>query len=147
MQLKLDEAINQATETEQSALAFPELRCTFSGRSLVPDIAVFAWEQIPFETDGEVPNGFEAAPDWTIEILSPGQSQTRVMEKILFCLQHETRLGWLIAPHERAVICYQLDRLLEIKQGDNQLPVLAEVNLPLTVTELFGWLKVKRTTG
>jgi Uma2 family endonuclease len=34
LRLKLCEAINRVTEEQQIALAFPELRCTFGGRSL-----------------------------------------------------------------------------------------------------------------
>jgi len=36
--------INQVTETPKIAYAFPELRCTFGGRSIVPDIAVLLWK-------------------------------------------------------------------------------------------------------
>lgn len=34
IQLKLTNAINAVTEDSQIALAFPELRCTFGGRSI-----------------------------------------------------------------------------------------------------------------
>ncbi|OCQ95578.1 hypothetical protein BCD67_10150 [Oscillatoriales cyanobacterium USR001] len=59
LQLKFCNTINLVAETEQIALAFPELRCTFGGRSIVPDATVFAWERIIFEADREVPNAFE----------------------------------------------------------------------------------------
>jgi Uma2 family endonuclease len=49
LQGKLVTAINQVVEERHIALAFPELRCTFGGRSLVPDVAVFAWEKIPVD--------------------------------------------------------------------------------------------------
>jgi Uma2 family endonuclease len=65
--------------------AFPELRCSFGKRSIVPDIAVFQWVIIPFDADGEVPNDFLLCPDWTIEILSPEQSSNRVTGNILYC--------------------------------------------------------------
>ncbi len=42
LQLKLCNAVNQVGETQKIALAFPELRCTFGGRSIVPDVTVFA---------------------------------------------------------------------------------------------------------
>ena len=35
-------------------IAFPELRCTFGGRSLVPDATVFFWERIPCDASGEL---------------------------------------------------------------------------------------------
>ena len=40
LQLRACNEINQVTETPKIAYAFPELRCTFGGRSIVPDIAV-----------------------------------------------------------------------------------------------------------
>jgi Uma2 family endonuclease len=40
LQGKLCTAINQIAETAKIAYAFPELRCTFAGRSIVPDISV-----------------------------------------------------------------------------------------------------------
>ncbi|WP_293133074.1 hypothetical protein [Okeania sp. SIO3I5] len=44
-------------------MAFPELRCTFNGRSLVPDISVFAWQCIRRKPNGRIENKFEIAPD------------------------------------------------------------------------------------
>ncbi|MGF1494200.1 MAG: Uma2 family endonuclease [Microcoleaceae cyanobacterium] len=75
LQAKLGTVINQAAETQKIAYAFPELRCTFSDRSIVPDLAIFRWGRIPFTPTGEVPDDFAACPDWTIEILSPEQGQ------------------------------------------------------------------------
>ncbi len=66
-------AINQVVKPQRLARAFPELRCTFGDRSIVPDIAVFTWARIPRDEQGEVANTFAAAPDWAIEILSPDQ--------------------------------------------------------------------------
>ena len=58
LQLKLCNAISQVAEEQKIALAFPELRCTFGGRSTIPDISVFTWARIPFDTNGEVKNAF-----------------------------------------------------------------------------------------
>lgn len=45
--------------------ALPELRCTFGGRSVVPDIAVVAAERMPIDEAGEIiSTGIEFAPDW-----------------------------------------------------------------------------------
>ena len=43
LQAKLSASINQVTEAEKVAYAFPELRCTFGGRSIVPDVAILGW--------------------------------------------------------------------------------------------------------
>jgi Uma2 family endonuclease len=68
------------------AEAFPELRCSFGNRSIVPDVAVFTTDRIPRNADGEIEDTFSAAPDWTIEILSPDQGRVKVLKNIRHCL-------------------------------------------------------------
>jgi Putative restriction endonuclease len=51
-------AINNVVKAQCIARAFPELRCTFGDRSIVPDIAVFSWQRIPRDENGEVANVF-----------------------------------------------------------------------------------------
>jgi Uma2 family endonuclease len=92
IQYKICEVINQFSQTNQVAYALPELRCNFGERSIVPDIAVFDWERIPLDEEGEIANQFNSSPDWTIEILSPNQKPTKVIDNILFCLEHGTQL-------------------------------------------------------
>ncbi|MGB7442197.1 MAG: Uma2 family endonuclease [Coleofasciculaceae cyanobacterium] len=142
VQIRLGTQINQVAEPDRIASAFPELRCTFSGRSLVPDITVFSWQRIPLDANGEIENIFEIYPDWTIEILSPEQSPTRVIDKILFCLNHGTELGWLIDPQEKLVMIFKPGKQPEIKQDGDMLPVLSslEALLKLSVQDIFNWL-------
>ncbi|MBD0344622.1 MAG: DUF29 family protein, partial [Coleofasciculus sp. Co-bin14] len=52
LQLRLCDAINDVAEPLHIASAFPELRCSFGIRSIVPDVAVFKWSRIPFDADG-----------------------------------------------------------------------------------------------
>jgi Uma2 family endonuclease len=73
---------------QKLAHSFPELRCTFDGRSIVPDITVFKTDRIPRDPDGTVANDFDIAPDWTIEILSPDQSQTKVVKNRLYRIEY-----------------------------------------------------------
>jgi Uma2 family endonuclease len=77
LQTKICESLNAVGEAAQIAYAFSELRCTFGGRSIVPDISVFRWNRIPRKKTGRVENQFLIHPDWAIEILSPDQSATR----------------------------------------------------------------------
>jgi Uma2 family endonuclease len=72
---ELSTTVNVIFKPRKVARAFSELRCTFGGRSTVPDVSVFTWERIPRDQNGEIANTFLMAPDWTIEILSPDQSQ------------------------------------------------------------------------
>lgn len=142
LQLKFCDAVNQVAETPHIALAFPELRCTFGGRSIVPDATVFVWERIPFEPDGEVPNTFEISPDWTVEILSPNQKATKVISNILHCLKHGTQVGWLIDPDERLILAFLPGQEPVELTGSNSLPIPKFLTLDLTVEQVFGWLKV-----
>lgn len=145
IQGELVTTINSVTKANRIAWAFPELRCTFGGRSIVPDVAVFQWERLPVNEDGSIANTFNAQPDWSIEILSPEQSSTRVTSNILHCLDHGCQLGWLIDPDERLVQTYDLDkRLTSLESPEDTLPVppFADV-LHLTVGQLFGWLQVR----
>ncbi|OKH15120.1 Uma2 family endonuclease [[Limnothrix rosea] IAM M-220] len=143
LQGRLVTEINRIGQPEKLAYAFPELRCTFSERSLVPDIAVFEWANIPVDNNGEIQNRFTVAPDWVIEILSPEQSPPRVIEKILFSIQQGSKLGWLIAPDDYSVTVFHSDKLAEFKEQDATLPTLSILeNWQLTATELFSWLRL-----
>ncbi|NES19148.1 MAG: Uma2 family endonuclease [Symploca sp. SIO3E6] len=143
LQIRLATQINHVAEPKRLASAFPELRCTFGGRSIVPDISVFSWQRIPLDSNGEIENTFAIAPDWTIEILSPEQSSTRVINNILFCLNHGTDLGWLIDPQERLIITFLPGKQPESKQNQDILPVLSSLgDLQLSVQSVFSWLSL-----
>ena len=142
VQSDLTSAINIILKPQHIARAYSELRCTFGGRSVVPDITIFTWERIPRDANGEVANTFAIAPDWTIEILSPDQSQTKLVRNILHCLDRGTTMGWLIDPDEKLVFVYFADRrivLFEIESDRLPVPAFAE-SFSLTVGELFSWL-------
>ncbi|MGK7883461.1 MAG: Uma2 family endonuclease [Crocosphaera sp.] len=134
--------INSIMKPKRTARAFPELRCTFGDRSIVPDIVVMTWDHIPRDENGEVANVFPIAPDWTIEILSPVQSQTKVTKNILYCLQYSTQMGWLIDPDEQTIFIYRPKQEIEVfDQLDLKLPTPSfaeEINL--TVQDVFSWL-------
>lgn len=142
IQTELTPAINLVVKPKQIARAFTELRCTFGGRSIVPDICVFMWDRIPRQENGRVANIFSIAPDWTIEILSPDQSQTKVTKNILHCLKHGTQMGWLIDPDEQSVFVYLPDQPTTFyDQPEIRLPVPAFAkDFNLTVEGLFNWL-------
>lgn len=143
IQTFLAPAINQVGIPKKLARSFTELRCTFGGRSVVPDITVFEWSRIPLDANGEIENIFEIAPDWTIEILSPEQSITRVISNILFCLNQGTELGWLIDPQERMIMTFKPGQQPEVKQGEEFLPVMKVLEeWQLSAQEVFNWLNL-----
>ncbi|NJM58158.1 MAG: Uma2 family endonuclease [Synechococcales cyanobacterium RU_4_20] len=143
LQGDLVSVVNGALKSSKVGRAYPELRCTFGDRSMIPDVSVFRWERIPRREDGRVANAFLLHPDWTIEILSPQQRQTQVVRNILHCIDHGTEMGWLLDAEEACIFVYGGDRSVRVFDTvDAVLPVpaFAEV-VQLTLGEVFGWLK------
>ena len=142
LQGKLCEVINQTAKPAKIAHAFPELRCTFGGESIVPDVVVFRWARIPTEASGRIANRFTIHPDWAIEILSPDQRLTKVLSNLLHCSQHGTELGWLLDPEAETILVVFPGQRVELFQGSTPLPILPEIALPLTTEQVFSWLTI-----
>lgn len=141
IQGELVTAINAVVKPQKLGRAFPKLRCSFDGRAIVPDISVFKCDRIPVDSNGKIAEEFELAPDWMIEILSPDQSQTKVIKKILHSLEHGTEMGWLIDPNEQTIFVFTSDRRSQVlDKPDEIIPVPDFVGLNLTIEGLFDWL-------
>ena len=143
LQGRLVTTINQDAEPQAIAMALPELRCTFGGRSIVPDVAIFQWERLPLDDDGDIANHFRSHPDWSIEIVSPQQSYNRVTRNLLHCLDHGCEMGWLVDPDTKSILIYPAGQQpIMIQDRLEALPTpsfLPEVKL--TIGQVFGWLK------
>ena len=139
-QIEIATAINLICKPQKLAFAFPELRCNFGDVSIVPDIAVMRWANIPFLANKRVANEVPTAPDWIIEILSPNQSPLRVMNKIGSAITNGSELGWLISPAQDFIMVYEGDRFPEKMSGKDILPVLDILNWQVTVDDLFNLL-------
>jgi Uma2 family endonuclease len=139
--LTIDPIITDAGIAE----AFPELRCTFGGRSIVPDVVVFEENNIAYDENGDIENVFRIPPDWTIEILSPDQSTTKVLKNINHCLAYGTQMGWLIDPADRSVFICMPDRTFQIIDEPSTILPVPEfaASIQLTVEQLFSWIKKK----
>ncbi len=143
--------INAVFKPQRLVRAYPELRCSFGGRATVPDVTVFTSDspkerlrqRIPRDENGDIANVFAIAPDWTIEILSPDQSQTKVTKNILHCLQNGTQMGWLIDPAERSIFVYATDRSTQVFDEETDVLPVPEFakDFQLTLGDLFGWLR------
>ena len=143
IQRQLVLSIESKLKPQKIASAYPELRCSFGGRAIVPDVVIVTNERIPRDENGYTANVFAIAPDWTIEILSPDQSHTKVAKNILHCIQHGTQMGWLIDPEEQSVFIYLPDRATQLfDEAPNLLPVPEFAkDFQLTLGELFDWLR------
>jgi Uma2 family endonuclease len=143
LQGKLCDGVNRVAEEAKVAYAFPELRCSFGDRSVVPDVAIFLWAHIPFTAQGDVPDRFELPPDWVIEILSPEQKANKVIGNILYCLEFGSRLGWFLDPDDLSILVFQAQQQPRLYTGSDRLPVLSGVELELTVDQVYGWLRMQ----
>jgi Uma2 family endonuclease len=151
IQKKLLFAIDPILSSAGIGQAFPELRCTFGGRAIVPDVVIFEEANISYDENEDAINIVSIAPDWTIcilqryanEILSPDQSATKVLRNINHCLVHGTQMGWLIDPNDRAVFIICSDRTFQIiDEPSTILPVPTfATSIQLTVEQIFSWIK------
>ena len=137
-----DCAARTLRDRSEEYTALPELRCTFGGRSVVPDIVVVSWDKIKVNEAEEPYDNFLEAPDWSIEILSPDQNANRVIDNILHCLHHGSQLGWLIDPDDYSVLIFSPQQEPNLCRGSQQLRVLGGLDMIITAEEVFSWLKV-----
>ncbi|MCC5658865.1 Uma2 family endonuclease [Nostoc sp. XA010] len=94
--------------------------------------------------NGEIANKFQIYPDLIIEILSPDQFPNRVIDKIIFCINHGTKLGWFIDSNDKSVIVFQPNKLPEVKYNNEKLTVLDVLaDWQITPADILSWLKVK----
>ncbi|MEE3717330.1 Uma2 family endonuclease [Tumidithrix elongata RA019] len=141
LQKRLLAAIDRHSETYT---ALPELRCTFAGRSVVPDVAVIAWDRIQVNEAGEPEDNFLEAPDWSIEILSPDRKASRVIDNLLHCIKHGCQLGWMIDPDDYSVLIFAPQQEPKVCRGNHQLQILEGITLELTAEQVFEWLKIAK---
>ncbi len=142
IELKLAAHFNQFAEPRRVGMAFPELRCTFDGRSIVPDVVFLLKEHIELDEQGEVADVTPRPPDIHVEIISPEQTVRTSHEKLVHSTSHGCSLGWLIHPYRKTVDVHRPGQPIEkrapgdVLEGD---PILPGYVLPVAV--LFGWLK------
>jgi Uma2 family endonuclease len=147
IEMRLLDALSRFAEPSRLGLAFPELRCTFSGRSIVPDVVFQLDANIDCDASGEFVNEVFRPPDIHIEIRSPDQSVKKTREKLAHSVANGCPLGWYIDPERRTIDIYRPGIAPERLPAEGFLdgtPVLPGFRVP--AAEIFGWLKY-RTQG
>ena len=148
IQMQLGTTLNDFAIPRGLGQIFPELRCTYAGRSIVPDLVLLLEEHIKVDDNEEIIDDIAIPPDLHVEIISPKQGVTEADEKLRHSTTHGCVLGWLVHPYRRTIdvyrpgtepVCLGLEGVLE---GE---PVLPGFRLP--VAEVFGWLKRRRGRG
>src|SRR5688572_4753307 len=85
------------------ARAFSEPRLIVGDETYVPDLAVYRWERIPEDDDGDVPHHFTSLPDLVMEIRSPGQTVRSQLDCCREYIAHGVPVAVFADPERRAV--------------------------------------------
>lgn len=144
LQIKLGELVNVFAEPRKLALAFSEARTVWPGRSYVPDVVVYRWERVQADAEGLIQDGnFETPPDIAVEILSPGQSMTKAVQRCSWYVRNGAGLAVLVAPDDAAVMVFRPGAPPEVVQGEERID-LDEIlpGFELTAGQLFGSLRL-----
>jgi len=142
LQWLITQALNNHVRCLQLGEAFPELRCTFAGRSHVYDIAYFRADRIAYGPDGQLVDDVFLPPDLAVEILSPGQSSRGAEDKLRWSVRHGVRLGAFIDPYRYRVRLFEpgaRTRTLAEKDSLDGKQVIP--GFRLAVKTIFGWLR------
>lgn len=144
LQLELARRLYEAGRRGTIARAFTGLRTTFAGASRVPDIAVYLWERIPIDASGQVANEFTAAPDVAIEIASPEQRLSALVQRCLWYVSNGVRVALLIVPADESVLAFRPDRPVSTCDGSDRIDVSEVIpGFELTVDQLFASLRLE----
>jgi Uma2 family endonuclease len=85
-------------------IAMPELNVKCGADRLVPDVCVIERAALLNSDSDDI-----EAPRLAVEILSPGQNLSNVLDKCERLLRHGTGLCWIISPEQRQAWMYRHD--------------------------------------
>jgi Uma2 family endonuclease len=143
LQGDLVEFLNRLFRIHRVARAFPELRSTFDGVSLVPDVSLLRWDRIPRTPEGEVTSPVTVAPDVAVEIWSVGQSMGEQIERCEWYVQHGVQVALLVHHRQKSIRVFRSTEPMAVHQPGDRIP-LDEIapGAALNVTDIFAALQV-----
>ncbi len=144
IQYRLAELVNRFTEPHQLAMAFPELRTTFGGRSYVPDVAVYRWDRIPVDDQGKLTDDFREPPDLAVEIVSPEQAPNALIRRCLWYIANGVRVALLADPEDESILVFRPGQPPQVVRGDDRVDLSDVVpELSLSADQVFSALKIR----
>jgi Uma2 family endonuclease len=142
IQVALSGLIDAFGRSHELACAFSELRTTFAGASRVPDVAVYRWDRIPLNANGEIADEFTEPPDLVVEIVSPEQRVNALVSRCLWYVGHGVTVALLVNPADKSIVLFRADRIA--RSLDSADPIEIDDIMPglgLTVQRVFASLR------
>jgi Uma2 family endonuclease len=141
VQSELLERINAVARPAGMARALPELRATFGGASVVPDVSVFRKSRIPRDDAGAILDDVAVPPDIAIEIASPSQSSNALFRRCRWYVSNGAEIALLVDPVDRSVLAFLPDGGVVAWSGEDVIDLGAVIpGLHLTAEQLFSTL-------
>lgn len=143
-QYRMAELFNRVAEPARQAIAFPELRATFGGRSYVPDVSIYRWERIPVDEAGEVRHDFTEPPDIAVEIASPEQGAGALIRRCLWYIANGVRATLLVDPDDKTVLVFRHGQAPQALRGADEADLTDVIpGFTLSAQQVFDALKVR----
>lgn len=144
LQVSLVQWLAQAGAATGAGRAFTELRATFGGGSVVPDVSFYRLERIPVSEDGELLDDVFVPPDLAVEIVSPGQSTNRLVRRCFWYVRNGVQVALLVDPADRSILMIRAGQEPRAYAGPETLDLGDVVpGLRLVPDELFASLRVR----
>jgi Uma2 family endonuclease len=138
LQGELLQRINGFGRPRRLAYAAVELRATFAGASVVPDVAVYLWDRIPRDAAGELVDDVFDPPDIAVEVISPGQTIRELVQRCQWYVANGVPVSLLVHPERQTVMIFRAGAEARTLRGPDRIDL--DDLLPgfeLTVDELF----------
>ena len=102
-----------------------------------PDVAFVSRSRLP-SPEESVSFG-RLAPDLAVEVLSPSNTATAILDKVEDYLEAGTRLVWVVEPHRRSVTVYRSrNEIRLLGQGDELDGYDVLPGFSLQISEVFA---------
>jgi len=122
----------------------PELRVTFAGQSLVPDLAALRRERVPIDEHGEPEDDVFIPPDLVVEIVSPKQAVTTLVRRCVWYVENGVRIALLVDPADKSVILFRPDQPTRALRGDAVVDLTdLTPGLRFSAAEVFAALRLR----
>ncbi len=104
--VKLIRYLDRYVDENQLGEVHVEATFRVGERGLKPDVAFVSTARL----DGDENKGFPIPPDLAIEVVSPTDTHSRVVDKAFAYLSAGTRLVWVLEPRSQTVTVYRSEK-------------------------------------